>query len=303
MKAISATMAIATALAMLTPVSEARAQPAPQDAGGPAPVSAVVEQPRPFGYVIGDLVVQRVLLRAGRRPFEPAALPRAQRLGAWFERRSARIEAAPGGERWLIVEYQIINAPQALTAVNLPAWELEAAPGAGALSIPAWPIGVAPLTPPTVFSGGFGELRPDRPAPVIETAPLRRQVWVWSSACVATLAAWLGWVLWRNWRASANQPFARALRELQRMDDAAPEAWQSLHRAFDATAGRVVQPETLPLLFRRAPQLTPLKARIELFFTLSAQRFFGAGPHAATAPLSIRKLCSDLRRIEKRAER
>jgi mxaA protein len=97
-----------------------------------------------------------------------------------------------------------------------------------------------------------------------------------------------------------NQPFARALREMRRMDETTPEAWQALHRAFDRTAGRVTQTETLPTLFQRAPQLQPLRREIERFFAQSSERFFGAG--LSNEPLSVRALCGELRRIEKQHE-
>jgi mxaA protein len=73
-----------------------------------------------------------------------------------------------------------------------------------------------------------------------------------------------------------------------------------LHRAFDATAGRVVQRESLAALFQRAPHLLPRRAQIESFYVASSERFFGAGRPAQT--LSIRELCRDLRRLEKRHE-
>jgi mxaA protein len=111
----------------------------------------------------------------------------------------------------------------------------------------------------------------------------------------------MGWLGWREWRASASQPFARALRDMRRHEDTAPQAWHALHRAFDRTAGQVTQSATLPDLFRHAPQLLPLRARVEQFFIQSGERFFGAGLPAQ--PLSVRKLCADLRRIEKRHER
>jgi mxaA protein len=263
--------------------------------------SAIVEQPRPFGHVIGDVVTQRVLLHADGRQFEPAELPGVQRLGAWFERRAARIEVSPDGRRWLVVNYQIINAPQALTSVGLPAWELRSGSGERSLSIKAWQLSVAPLTPRTaVEAGGPAELRPDRAAPVIMTAPIRRRVWFSSIACGVTLAAWLAWVVWRNWRASLRQPFARALREMRQVEENSPQAWQALHRAFDATAGRVVQTETLSLLFHHAPHLQPLRTMIERFFAQSAERFFGGGLTAE--PISVRALCTNLRRVEKRRE-
>ena len=259
------------------------------------PATAVVEQPRPFGYVVGDVVTQRVLLEIGGHGFAPAALPKAERVNVWLERRPARIESRPDGHRWLVLDYQVINAPQSLTTVNLPAFELQGAPDGGALGIAAWPISVNALT-----SGDSVELRPDRPAPAIATAPIRRQIAVWSSAFLVVVATWLGWLAWRNWRAAGARPFAHALREMRRLDGTAPEAWQALHRAFDQTAGRVVQTATLPALFERVPQLQSLRPEIEQFFAQSRKLFFGGGLPADR--MSARALCAQLRRIEKRTE-
>ena len=295
---------IAAALAAMILAIEAGAAGDPGDAATAGTI-ATVDQPRPFGYVVGDLVTQRVLLHSAHSDFEPdfepAALPDAQRLNVWLERRSPRIESTADGRYWLVVDYQVINAPQSLTTVTLPAWEIASKTGETKLTIPAWPISVAALTPRSAFAtGGLGELRPDRAAPVVATAPIRRQVIIWSIICVITLAAWLAWLQWRNWQDALNRPFARALHEIRRMDESTPQAWQTLHRAFDQTAGRVTQSETLPVLFQRAPHLQPLRPQIEQFFAQSAERFFGAG--LAHSPVSVRALCSELRRIEKRHE-
>ena len=125
---------------------------------------AIVVQPRPFGYVVGDLVTQRVLLTTPNADFQPAALPAAQRLNIWFERRAPRIESAADGRRWLVVDYQVINAPQTLTTVGLPAWELEAKAGGARLKIPAAPINVGPLIPSS-SAAAASDLRPDREVP------------------------------------------------------------------------------------------------------------------------------------------
>ncbi|GFE89967.1 calcium incorporation protein MxaA [Steroidobacter agaridevorans] len=259
---------------------------------------AIVEQPRPFGYVIGDLVTQRVLLTTSRRDFEPTALPPVQRVNIWLERRAPRIEKTSDGRRWLVVDYQLINAPQALTTVQLPAWAIEDKSGGERLQIPSAPISVAPLIS---TSSGADPLRPDREPSIIDTAPARANVLLWSIALAVTLAAWLAWLQWRNWLDSHNRPFARALQQLSHVDETAPEAWQAVHRAFDQTAGRVLQIETLPALFERAPYLQPRRAEIERFFAQSNERFFGAGPSGE--PVSVRALCHELRRIERRHER
>ncbi len=275
------------------PTDLAAQSSAPPRSNRPA-VAATVEQPRPFGYVIGDLITQRVLLTMPTLDFEPAELPPPQRLSIWFERRTPRIERTSNGERWLVVDHQLINAPPALTTVNLPAWELEPKDGGARLRVPAVPISIGPLLP----NASSAELRPDTEVPGIDSASTRTGLFLWSMALAVALAAWLGWWLWRNWRDSLDLPFARASHELRRMDDGAPEAWQALHRAFDRTAGRVLQIETLPALFERAPHLQTRRAEIERFFAASNERFFGAG--LSNDSVSVRALCQDLRRIERR---
>lgn len=267
-----------------------------------ASATAVIEQPRPFGYMIGDVFSQRILLQIDGKQFEPAAMSHSERIGVWLERRAPRVETMPDSRQWLVVDYQVINSPQDLALVTIPAWELLAKSGTDSLRIAEWSISVSPLTPlRTLATDGLDELRPDRPAPIIATAPIRRQIAVFSGASVLTVLMWLCWFVWRNWRTSRSQPFGRALREMRRLNDKSPQAWRALHRAFDRVAGQVTQTATLTVLFQRAPQLIPLSPKIEMFFEQSSEFFFGEG--LPPAPMSVRKLCVELRRIEKRHER
>ena len=265
-----------------------------------APVAAVVEQPRPFGHVVGDVLTQRVLLPADRPP-PPESLPGPQRLSTWIERRPARVERAADGRRWLAVDYQVVNAPQSPATVRIPAWRLAGGAAQPALLVPAWPVGVSPITARAAPGTSAWQLRPDRPAPAIATAPLRLRLLLAAAALAAWLAAWAGWLAWRHWRDAMTQPFAAALRALGRVDDRHPAAWRALHAAFDRTAGEVLRVSTLPRLFERAPQFEPMRDRIEGFYAQSAARFFGAGGAAGAA--APRALCRDLRRIERRSGR
>jgi mxaA protein len=249
----------------------------------------MIDQPRATGYFVGDLLTQRILVD-GR---VLNTLPPPGRVNSWFERRKASVQTDVSGHRWLVVEYQILNAPSKLTTVTLPGWAL--APPAS--------INISPLSPPgTPVQVGTADLRVDHLAPQIPTEPIERAIQVSAGALVVTLLVWLAWNTWRNIRAQATQPFARALREMRTLDDdRAPQAWQILHRAFDRTAGRVIQIATLPTLFEHAPQLAPARAQIEAFFAQSNSLFFGT---SLTNPdLSPRALCVALRRIEKEHER
>jgi mxaA protein len=284
-----------TAFALGSPATALATEP-------PALAEAVVEQPRAFGYVLGDVITQRALLQRDGAPFELAKLPATQRVGMWLERRAARIETAADGRRWLIIEYQLINAPRILTTITVPPLLLDSKQRDTKLLVPDWAISVGPLTPQSAFdASGLCSLRPDRQAAFIATAPMKRQVWFWFSALAATLTAWAAWTYWRNRLAALNQPFARAWHEIQQLDPASPQAWQTLHRAFDRTAGRVMHTETLPLLFEQAPQLQALRTQIEEFFAASSDRFFGSRTRDPASP--IRSLCDSLRRVERQHER
>ncbi|NML45571.1 calcium incorporation protein MxaA [Ramlibacter sp. G-1-2-2] len=252
---------------------------------------AVVEQPRPFGYTVGDIATQRVLLPEGSTP---AALPEAARASAWLERRPARIERGADGRRWLVVEYQVVNAPRALATITVPAWDLAGTPP---LRVAATGISVGPLTAP-VEAGQALPLRPDRPASAIATAPIERRLWLWSGVLAMALAAWLAYAAWNAWRDRNALPFGRALRELRGKAGVPMAAHVALHHAFDRTAGQVVQAGTLAALFQRAPWLQALRPQIERFYAQSAGLFFGSGlPADAVSPQA---LCRQLHRLERR---
>lgn len=260
-----------------------------------------VEQPRAYGYLVGDVLVQKAELAVSGRPVEVLDLPRRDRIGVWLARRGSRIETRGDGTRWLAIEYQIVNASKDVDVIALPPLHLRTRDEKVFLDVPEWPISVGAITPNAVRNqGGLVPLQPDRSAPKIATGVIRHRLQQSLLALAAILLLWLGWWRWREWLAAERQPFARARHELRTHTPGSPAAWRALHRAFDATAGRVLQPATLPLLFERAPQFAPLREEIERFYADSAALFFGgAAPPADRLPA----LCARLRAIEKRSER
>lgn len=268
-----------------------------------AAARAEVVQPRAFGHVLGDVLTQRVLLTQDARAVEPAALPAADRVGLFLERRMPRIERDDRGQRWLVIDYQVINAPRALATTSLPALALATTAGT-TLTVAAWPISIGPLTPATAFEQGeLLPLRPEHPVAPLPTSGIERQLKAAVAALALLLLAWGGWWAWRNWREAQRLPFARAWQQLRRLDESSPEAWLALHHALNATAGRAVHGATLPRLLSEAPHLQPLQARLVDFFGQSSARFFAVDAStsdATAAPFPLRELGRALREAERR---
>lgn len=278
------------------------AQPASDDARA---LVATVEQPRPFGHVLGDVLRQRVLLAHEGRALVPAALPTADRVGLYFERRPVRLERDDQGRSWLVLEYQLVNAPTSLQALTLPPVAIET--GAGRLQVPAWPVSVGPLTPDTTFDqGGLQPLRPDRPVEPRATEALERGLVRALGVLAAVLLAWAAWWAGRNWRESCRLPFARAWRRLQRLEadgghrTDGEDAWLVLHEALNAAAGRVVHGRSLPALLAESPQWQPLAPQLAAFFRHSEQRFFATAAGLAPDTRAVHALARALRDAERR---
>ncbi|MBA4284350.1 MAG: hypothetical protein C0434_02305 [Xanthomonadaceae bacterium] len=266
------------------------------------PLRSPVDNPRPYGYLVGDTLVQRVQLTVDGQPVELAELPRKDRFGVWISRRASRIERDPDGTRWLAMEYQIVNASKDVDVIALPKLKLRTTTPEVFIEVADWPITVGAITASLVRNqGGLLPLQPDRPAPTIAIAPIRHRLKLALLGLAGMLALWLGWWRWREWAASERLPFGRARRQLARVDAQSDEAWRLLHQAFDASAGRAIQPGTLALLFRARPEFEAARGAIERFYAESAARFFGGQP--ATEGQSLTALCAELRSIERAHER
>src|ERR1700757_4965507 len=95
----------------------------------PGSIPAPVQQPRPFGYVLGDTLTQRILVQWQGHDFDAAQLPPHERARLLLSRQSVTTTRDETGRNWLILDYQIVNAPQQLMTVNLPPLTLKSKAG------------------------------------------------------------------------------------------------------------------------------------------------------------------------------
>lgn len=255
---------------------------------------------RPFGYLVGDIVEQRVHLSIDGKRFVPADLPRAERVGISLWRRDVRQEQSADGESWLVLRYQIINAPQALTVWQLPALHLRSDDPAITLSEPAMPFSVGPITPARPFEqANLPALRPDHEPAPIALAPLARRLAAVAALLALSLLVWAGYMFWTHHAHARSRPFAKAERDLRSMSGDSPDAWRRLQHALNECAGQVVRADTLDALFRRAPFLAAERPALERFCR-DVNALFFAGTLPADAG-SLHELAARLRRGERRA--
>ena len=132
--------------------------------------------PRPFGYVIGDIIEHRVSLVLDRGfELDPASIPEPGRASRLLALNEAELdsEARNGESRHTIrLRYQVVNTPSSVTGAGTPHLSLRVLGPEGDLPvvIPAWGFTVGPVVTPEERSPGrLPSLRPALPPPLIPT--------------------------------------------------------------------------------------------------------------------------------------
>lgn len=253
-----------------------------------APTEPIVEteEPRAYGYQVGDLVRRTVHVHvpAGWR-LDPDSLPRPGQRGRALELRRVRVLSSDEGEgrlHTLNLEYQVFIAPEAVRTLEIAPLRLrvDGAARTEELRVDAWPVTVAPLVPAQASPRrGLGELQPDRAAPLLDTAPLRLRLQVAAALAALLLAALAALRFGLPWLARRRMPLGRAWRQIRRLradaDDAQwHEACRRLHAALNASAGEVLFEHGLARYVAARPALAPLREELAAFLRRSRNELF-----------------------------
>jgi mxaA protein len=246
-----------------------------------------VSNPRPFGYVIGDRIEQRITLDVpSPLSLIDTSLPRAGRASVWLQRQKPQISMRErGGARHyeLALQYQVVNTPDQIQTVQLPEVTLRFGSAGQEVekNIAPWPLTISPITPRYVLAReGLTDVRADHEPRLIDTRwlALRTGLWLASLAAIALyfVVSRFGLPFLRGTRG----PFARAVTDLQQLarlpEDRSTRsrALQRLHRAFEETAGHAVFAEQLEDFFARHREFGGTRVEAERFFSTSRHEFF-----------------------------
>jgi mxaA protein len=268
-----------------------------------ATLQAVTEEPRAFGYQVGDVVQRRITVEVpDGLVLDENSLPRPGARGTALELRALRRSA--GTQRLQIeLDYQVFLSPTAVRTLELPPLTLryDGTPRAQEVRIDAWPVTVAPLVPVEVSPRtGLGELQPDAAPPLIDTLARR---WRLLGLCtfLAALLAYLGFVYFGlSWWGAQRRPFSLAWRQLN-ANAALPwrEACQHLHGALNASAGEVLFEHGVDGFTSKRPAFAPLKEDIVRFLRLSQREFFEGGTREVNDAAWLADFCKRCRDVER----
>ena len=279
------------------------------------PGSVGVSPERNFGYVIGDVLTQRIALPDSYTQADLLELSAISRVSTWLERQSALMESLADARHTLTLRYQIINAPQSIISVALPELTLASSSGES-MTVPAWPFTLGPLT---ASAPQADSAVTDSTIPVVDgialkadmTLPLLDDITPAARLRLAllilglTLASWAGWYIWRNHRDKVRLPFAHALLSLssrkQRKHGDTGTPWKALHHAFNQSAGSVVNASSIDTLLDTHDWLRPLEPRIRSFYAASAARHYALPPRDES--FAVEELARVLADCERRNNR
>lgn len=305
--------AVPVALAQQTaPAAAASAASAPAPRAPAAAVeglAAEVQEPRAYGYFVGDVVARRIQLQVpAGLALDTASLPRPGKRGGALELRSVAWRQAA---QELVVEYQVLLSPPTPRVLEMPAFELRFTGAGGqpasSLRIDAWPVAVSPLVaagdPPA--RRGYGEMQPDEPPPQRDLQPHAQRL-----LALAGVAALLGLYLLHvyvglPWWARRYRPFGLAWQALRGLPAEPQEAqrrqaWANVHAALNRTAGRALLDQDVPAFVDMHPRWRALQAELHEFFARSRRSFF-AGEPAGDDLAWLRGFCRRCRDVERGA--
>lgn len=267
-----------------------------------------MQTPRPFGYVIGDTIPQRIVLetRAGMA-LERGSLPTPGRLNRWLQLNAVKVQELSGsdGKRYQIdLLYQQFYAPMEVKALSIPGFNLRFQQHGQSLEQPvaAWTFTAAPLRELVVRQDQHGEyLRPDQ-APALLDDTIIVQRLLMALAVVLGVSIRLAWLYGYLPGLAQRRVFKRAQRQLQTLGLAElPQALAALHTAFNALHGRPVFLHKLTEFYQNHPEYRSIATELTWFFDYSNRYFFDdvALMPAESDLQKIKTLCLRCREIER----
>lgn len=251
--------------------------------------SVEIQKPRLFGYFIGDIISDEVLITPDPGlALKLSSLPAPGPLNYWLNLKSIEVKEEPvqSGERHyrLTLTYQTFYDPLEPHWLKVPGFQLifDNADRPVSANVPEWSFLSSPIREVSPKeSKGDTFIQPDIP-PFGKSLD---QIWRWTyGAAIAVLISYLmlayghAWIPFRRYPERPFTNAARRLRSLMRKtagEAAYRQALILLHIAFNRTRHRAVLAEDLADFLSVHPRFRTAEGDISKFLEASRRTFFG----------------------------
>ncbi len=261
------------------------------------PVTLTID--KDWGLQLGDKIHVQLTWAGTTAKLDRSSLPEQhERYGNWLY-----LDEIQARDSQLDLVWQVMNVPEKNKAIPLPKFDFRLEDDTW-LAVPDQTVMIGPALAISTETGQvLVSPKPAYPPVLLPTQSVQNTFW-WSLTFTVVFAGIL-WIWHIGWHPRQRRPFAQALHDLRMLPfkgKAAPEqAIRIFHAAFNQTAGTVIVPEHVAMLFERAPWLEPLQAEIQAFYQESARYFFSPDQGQLPDIKAMKKLVKACRAREKLA--
>jgi len=266
-----------------------------------------VQTPRPFGYVIGDEIKQRIIVevRSGIA-LQYSSIPSKGEINRWLNLNKIKIDKTNtrGGLRYQIdLTYQLFYAPLEVKMLELPSFTLQFRQFGNSIekTVPRWSFTSAPLRELAIRKDeGKEYMRADTPAPLLDNStPLNRLLL--SLLVAALVSIYLAWLYGLLTFLPKYKIFKRPARQLAKVpDNDLARMLSIMHKALNHLNGKPLFKHQLDDLYQRCPNYQQLHGELIWFFNYSNQHYFSAVSRSNKAENNkIKTLCQQCLQIER----
>lgn len=262
-----------------------------------AQIEVGVENPREYGWWLGDMLEQRLVVTLPEgATLDTASLPRPRSVTYWLDLVEVETRETQGEVEITLIWQNFYSAlepsrrevPSSL--IRFSDGTEARLPGFSFVTSPIRPI-LAPSTP--------DQLQPDPDYRLVSTRLNILGLGLSTTGLMLSVGLLAFHQAWWPFHRRAARPFTRAARRIASMRGADAGALrQVLHRAFDAAFGRVLISAELGRFLDDRPQFRSLETRLARFFETSNDAFFGRGG-SQDLPGEIAALARDLAALER----
>lgn len=242
-----------------------------------------VQMPRPFGYVIGDKITQRLLVevREGVK-LQYSSLPEKGMINRWLNLNKIKIRKTnvSDGLRYQIdLTYQVFYAPLEVKMLDLPTFTLQFRQFGNSVKrdVPVWHFTTAPLRELAIRKdNGIEYMRPDQPAPLIDNSAVTTRLVIFCTIA-GLMFAYLAWLYGLLSFLPKYQIFKKPTRQLSRLAEGDEEKMLTIfHRALNQLNGKPLFKHQSSTFYQQFPRYKQLQSELDWFFDFSNEYFFGS---------------------------